>query len=206
MVHLLLLCHLCCRFCHPFVVVVVAIIVVVFVIVFVVVAMAAVARAGARARGKQRQQQQQCRALGVRTIPPGTIKMILRAEEEERLLAGCRGGMRSGGRCPGQLRLPEVRVEAGGSSLSRCFCLRGGWGRRWQAGRRWRHGDGPPAPRMLELGQEAEFYMVNNVPPSTRGGVWGRRRRPSGGAHCEAAAPGIGCLRVRRGRGRNKCG
>ena len=151
MVRSLLLCCLCRRFCHLLVVVVVAVIVVIFVIVVVVVAMAAVARAGARARGEQRQQQHQCRALGVRTIPPGTIKMILCAEEE-RLLAGCRGGMRSGGRCPGQLQLPEVRVKAGGSSLSRCFCLRGGWGGRWQAGRRWQHGDGPPAPRMLELG------------------------------------------------------
>ncbi len=100
MVRSLLLCHLCFHFCHLLVVVVVAIIVVVIVIVVVVVAMVAVAQAGARVRGEQRQQQQQCRALGGRTIPPGTIKMILRAEEKERLLAGCRGGMRSSGRCP----------------------------------------------------------------------------------------------------------
>ena len=35
-------------------------------------------------------------------------------------------------------------------------------------------GDGPPAPMMLEVGQKAEFYMVDNDPPSTRGGGSGR--------------------------------
>jgi len=30
-------------------------------------------------------------------------------------------------------------------------------------------GDGLPAPRMLEVGQEAECYMVDDDPPSTRG-------------------------------------
>ena len=33
--------------------------------------------------------------------------------------------------------------------------------------------DGPPAPRMLEVGQEAEFYMVDNNLPSTWGGGGG---------------------------------
>ena len=31
-------------------------------------------------------------------------------------------------------------------------------------------GDGTLAPRILEVGRDAEFNMVNNDPPSTRGG------------------------------------
>jgi len=86
-----LLCHLRRHFCHHIVVVVIVVVVavveVIIVIVILVVAMAAVARAEARASEEQRrQQQQQCRALGVCMTPPGTIEMILRAEEEERLL------------------------------------------------------------------------------------------------------------------------
>ena len=183
----LLLCHLCF--------VVVTIIVVVFVIVVVVVAMAAATRAGARARGGQRQQQQQCRALGVRRIPPGTIEMVLHAEEEERLLAGCRGGMRSGGRCPGQLRL---RIEAGGSTSLTLFLPPRWLGRTvagWTAVAAWGRSAGP-----------------EDAGGGPGGGILHCQQHPrgmgsgGGGGHREAAAPGMGCLQARRGRGRNKCG
>ncbi len=139
----ILLCHLRRRFCHLLVVIAVAVVVVIFVIVIVIVALAAVSRAGARARGEQRQQQQQqCRALGVRMIPPGTIEMILHTEEEERLLreAVVECGTMVGVRGDYCFLRSVSRPEDGGvvPHLARCFCLRGGWGGRWHAGRRWR--------------------------------------------------------------------
>ena len=122
MVRSLLLCRLCHRFCHllvvivdALVVVVVAIVVVIFVIVVVVIAMVVVARAGARARGEQRQQQQQqCRALGVSRTPPRHDRNDTTHGGGEEAPVGCRCGMRSSGRCPGRLRLPEECIEARG--------------------------------------------------------------------------------------------
>ena len=117
MVRSLLLCCLRHCFCHLLVVfvVVIVLVVVIFVIVVVVVAMAAVARAGARAmrelRQQQQQEQQRCRALGVHRNPPGTIKMILHVEEEERLL---RDAPTLTLTLTLTLGLPEERVEAGG--------------------------------------------------------------------------------------------
>jgi hypothetical protein len=136
---------------------------------------------GARARGEQRQQQQQqCRALEVCRIPPGTIEMILQAEEEERLLQDALGecGAVVGVRGDYGFLKSASRPEDGGAlpHLAHCFCLRGGWGGgggRLDGG--GGDGDGPPAPRMQEVG-EAEFYMVDDDPPSSRGGGGGGSR------------------------------
>ena len=131
-VRTLLLCRIRHHFCHLLVVAVDAFIVVIFVIVIVVVAMVAVMWAGARAREEQWQQQQQCGALGVRRGPPGMIEMILRTEEEERLLwnAVVECGVVVSVRGDYGFLRSASRPEDGGvlPRLALCFCLCGGWG------------------------------------------------------------------------------
>ena len=221
-----MLCCLCRRFCHLLVVVVVAVIVVIFVIVVVVVAMAAVARAGARARGEQRrqQQQQQCRALGVCRIPPGTVEIILRAEEEERRLLGdavveCGAVVGVWGDY-GFLRSAS-RPEDGGvlPCLSCCFCLHGGWGGgRCQAGRRWRRWGGSAGPGPEDAGGSTPALEAKEgVRPSRWSSEsWSQVRTP----HDRSLQVGVEVLLVRfcihaaavrrRGesdkRGPNSCG
>ena len=129
MVRTLLLCRIRHHFCHLLVVAVDAFIVVIFVIVIVVVAMVAVMWAGARAREEQWQQQQQCGALGVRRVPPGMIEMILRTEEEERLLWNA--VVECGRRCTSTFRTLFLPLRWLGGAGGR---LDGGGG----------GGDGPP--------------------------------------------------------------
>ena len=95
--------------------------------------------------------------------------------------AGCRCGMRSGGRCLGQLQLPEECIEVRGrrcTSTSFTLFLPLQWLGGAVAG--WTvvaaAGTVHRPPRLLEVGQEAEFYMVHDDPPSTRGGGGGGGR------------------------------
>ena len=109
------------------------------------------------------------------------IEMILRTEEEKRLLwdaiVECGAVVGVWGNY-GFLRSAS-RPEDGGvlPRLAHCFCRRSGWGGA-VAGLTAVAAVGTVhrPPRMLEVGQEAEFYMVVDDPPSTRGGGGGSGR------------------------------